>query len=167
MTELQDRMTYTRRTGQESNLLSYLVRPSCMIIDEVGHCEFDKENTRLFFEMVDRHCQKDGYSNIVFTSNRAPAQWKENFARTTLFCAPWTASLTMLWSLPLGGRASGAGIWRRLPRAILLAHRLNLSRPCKHYCLRVWLPLIGDFRPAEICVFLPAPKATEQPGGDT
>ena len=88
MTELRDRMTSARRSGRESNLLSYLVRPSCLIIDEVGHCEFDKENTRLFFDMVDRRYQKEGYSNMVFTSNRDPAQWKENFCENdALLCA--------------------------------------------------------------------------------
>ena len=88
MTELRDRMAAARRTGRESNLLAYLVRPSCLIIDEVGHCEFDKENTRLFFDMVDRRYQKDGYSNMVFTSNRDPAQWKENFSENdALLCA--------------------------------------------------------------------------------
>ena len=61
MTELRDRMTDARRAGRESTLLAALVRPSCLIIDEVGHCEFDKESTRLFFDMVDRRYQKDGY----------------------------------------------------------------------------------------------------------
>ena len=42
MTELRDRMTDARRTGREGALLASLVRPSCLIIDEVGHCEFDK-----------------------------------------------------------------------------------------------------------------------------
>ena len=37
MTELRDRMTAARRTGRESNLLTFPVRPSCLIIDEVGH----------------------------------------------------------------------------------------------------------------------------------
>mgnify|MGYP003104338583 FL=1 len=88
MTELRDRMTSARRTGRESSLLAYLVRPACLIIDEVGHCEFDKENTRLFFDMVDRRYQKEGYSNMVFTSNRDPAQWKENFCENdALLCA--------------------------------------------------------------------------------
>ena len=88
MTELRDRMTDARRTGRESKLLAYLVRPSCLIIDEVGHCEFDKENTRLFFDMVDRSYLKEGYSNMVFTSNRDPAQWKENFCENdSLLCA--------------------------------------------------------------------------------
>lgn len=88
MTELRERMTTARRAGRESTLLSSLVRPSCLIIDEVGHCEFDKENTRLFFDMVDRRYQKDGYFNMVFTSNRDPAQWQENFCDSdSLLCA--------------------------------------------------------------------------------
>ena len=140
MTELRDRMTSARRSGRESNLLSYLVRPSCLIIDEVGHCEFDKENTRLFFDMVDRRYQKEGYSNMVFTSNRDLLSGRRTSARTMLFCAPWTASLTMLWSLPLRERASGAGSWRRLPCVLLLAHRLTHSRPGKQYCLGAGYP---------------------------
>lgn len=88
MTELRERMTDARRVGKESTLLGNLVRPSCLIIDEVGHCEFDKENTRLFFDMVDRRYQKEGYSNMAFTSNRDPSQWKENFCENdALLCA--------------------------------------------------------------------------------
>ena len=168
MTELRDRMTSARRSGRESNLLSYLVRPSCLIIDEVGHCELDKENTRLFFDMVDRRYQKEGFSNMVFTSNRDPAQWKENFCENdALLCALdrifddatvfklrgesfrgkklETVSLTMLWSLPLRGRASGAGNWRRLPCVLLLAHRLTRSRPGKQYYLGAGYPRLAIF----------------------
>lgn len=88
MTELRDRMTDARRAGREGTLLASLVRPSCLIIDEVGHCEFDKESTRLFFDMVDRRYQKDGCYNMVFTSNRDPAQWQENFSESdSLLCA--------------------------------------------------------------------------------
>ena len=59
-----------------------------LIIFLLGICEFDKENTRLFFDMVDRRYQKEGYSNMVFTSNRDPAQWKENFCENdALLCA--------------------------------------------------------------------------------
>ena len=38
--------------------------------------------------MVDRRYQKEGFSNMVFTSNRDPAQWKENFCENdALLCA--------------------------------------------------------------------------------
>ena len=119
MTELRDRMTSARRSGRESNLLSYLVRPSCLIIDEVGHCEFD--------------------TTVTLLSGRRTS------ARTMLSCAPWTASLTMLWSLPLRGRASGAGSWRRLPCVLLLAHRLTRSRPGKQYYLGAGYPRLVIF----------------------
>ena len=79
MSELRDRFTNARRG---------LVRPACLIIDEVGHCEFDKENTRLFFDMVDRRYNRQGCNNIIFTSNKNPALWKENFNEDDdLLCA--------------------------------------------------------------------------------
>lgn len=55
------------------------MRPSCLIIDEVGRCEFDRENTRLFFDLIDRRYNKEGSFNIVFTSNKHPSHWRTNF----------------------------------------------------------------------------------------
>ena len=63
MSELRDRFTAARRAGKEAAALTGLVRPSCLIIDEVGHCEFDKENTRLFFDLIDRRYNKEGNFN--------------------------------------------------------------------------------------------------------
>ena len=79
MSELRDKFTAARRAGKEASALNGLVRPSCLIIDEVGHCEFDKENTRLFFDLIDRRYNKEGNFNIVFTSNKSPSQWRRNF----------------------------------------------------------------------------------------
>lgn len=88
MSELRDRFTAARRSGKESSCLNGLVRPSCLIIDEVGHCEFDKENTRLFFDLIDRRYNKEGNFNIVFTSNKNPALWRDNFNEDdALLCA--------------------------------------------------------------------------------
>ena len=86
--ELRDKFTAARRSGREAATLTSLVRPSCLIIDEVGHCEFDKENTRLFFDMIDRRYNKEGAYNIVFTSNKSPSLWRENFNEDdSLLCA--------------------------------------------------------------------------------
>ena len=63
MSELRDKFTAARRAGKEASVLNGLVRPSCLIIDEVGHCEFDKENTRLFFDLIDRRYNKEGNFN--------------------------------------------------------------------------------------------------------
>ena len=86
--ELRDKFAAARRSGREAATLTSLVRPSCLIIDEVGHCEFDKENTRLFFDMIDRRYNKEGAYNIVFTSNKSPSLWRENFNEdNSLLCA--------------------------------------------------------------------------------
>ena len=88
MSELRDKFTAARRAGKEAAVLNGLVRPSCLIIDEVGHCEFDKANTRLFFDMIDRRYNKEGNYNIVFTSNKNPSQWRGNFNEDdALLCA--------------------------------------------------------------------------------
>ena len=88
MTELRDRFSAARRVGKEASILNSLVRPSCLIIDEVGHCEFDKENTRLFFDLIDRRYNKEGNFNTIFTSNKSPAQWRNNFNEDdALLCA--------------------------------------------------------------------------------
>lgn len=57
-TELNEKFTKARRTGTESSAVSGLVRPSCLIIDEIGRSIFDMENTRLFFDMIDRRCSE-------------------------------------------------------------------------------------------------------------
>ena len=88
MTELRDKFTAARRAGNEANIIKNLVRPSCLIIDEVGRCEFDKENTRLFFDLMDRRYCKDGNYNVIFTSNKMPSLWKTDFNEDdTLLCA--------------------------------------------------------------------------------
>ena len=77
--ELRDRFTMARRSGKTDSCLSALVRPSCLIVDEIGHCAFDRENTRLFFDLIDRRYNKEGNFNMIFTSNKNPALWREDF----------------------------------------------------------------------------------------
>ena len=88
MTELRDMFTEARKLGRESRVIASLVKPSCLIIDEVGNCDFDTGNTRLFFDMIDRRYNKEGFFNIIFTSNKQPKFWKQSFAEEeTLRCA--------------------------------------------------------------------------------
>ena len=48
MSELRDRFTAARRSGKEASVLNGLVRPSCLIIDEVGHCgNFNEDDSLL------------------------------------------------------------------------------------------------------------------------
>ena len=88
MTELNDMFTEARKYGRENRVINSQVKPSCLIIDEVGYCNFDIENTRLFFDMIDRRYNKEGSFNIIFTSNKQPKFWKQCFAEEdTLKCA--------------------------------------------------------------------------------
>ena len=71
-----------------ARVITNLVKPSCLIIDEVGHCVFDKENTRMFFDLIDRRYNKEGPYTMIFTSNKQPSQWKQNFSEDdSLLCA--------------------------------------------------------------------------------
>ena len=48
----------------------------------------NKENTRLFFDLIDHRYNKEGNFNMVFTSNKNPALWREDFNEdSTLLCA--------------------------------------------------------------------------------
>lgn len=87
-TELNQRLTDAVRYGREGSVVNGLVKPSCLIIDEIGRCVFNKETTRLFFDVVDRRYNKDGPNTMIFTSNRSPDKWSEFFSEdSTLLCA--------------------------------------------------------------------------------
>ena len=87
-TELNQKFTDARRLGRESAVINNLVNPACLIIDEVGRCVFDKENTRMFFDVIDRRYSKEGPNNMIFTSNKTPDKWGEFFGEdSSLLCA--------------------------------------------------------------------------------
>ena len=63
-------------------------KPSCLIIDEVGRCKFDKRQTNLFFDIVDHRYEKRTPMTTIFTSNYGPDKWGEFFdGDSTLLCA--------------------------------------------------------------------------------
>ena len=87
-TELNQKFTDARKQGRESSVINGLVKPSCLIIDEIGRCVFDKENTRMFFDVIDRRYNKEGPNTMIFTSNKGPDKWREYFSEDdTLLCA--------------------------------------------------------------------------------
>ena len=113
MTELREKMNNARHNGTTANLLKSLVHPACLIIDEVGHCHFDKDDTRLFFDMIDRRCDKERDSTIIFTSNKMPSNWKEDFAdNDSLACAMDRAFDDALVFMINGSSYRGQGLER-------------------------------------------------------
>ena len=86
--ELRDRFQRASERGSTSRVVAALVKPSCLIVDEVGRCTFDKACTDLFFDVVDRRYEKEGPNAMVLTSNVAPSAWDEFFTGDdTLLCA--------------------------------------------------------------------------------
>lgn len=77
--ELNDKFIAARKDGREARAITSLVKPTCLIIDEIGRCHFDHENTMMFFDMIDRRYAKEGPNTMIFTSNRQPSQWEEFF----------------------------------------------------------------------------------------
>lgn len=86
--ELNHRLLDARRMDRCCAAINFFVKPSCLIIDEVGRCVFDKVNTQLFFDLIDRRYSKEGTSCMIFTSNRQPDTWSEYFSGDSdLLCA--------------------------------------------------------------------------------
>jgi DNA replication protein DnaC len=85
--ELRDRLEAAVRRGNASRVVGSLVKPSCLIIDEVGRCEFDKACTDLLFHVVDRRYEKDGPNTMILTSNAVASEWPQFFTGDdTLLC---------------------------------------------------------------------------------
>ena len=79
-TELNQKLTEARRAGRVGSATNGMVKPACLIIDEVGECVLDRDNTRIFFDVVNRRYNKEGPGSIVFTSNVQPEQWSSFFS---------------------------------------------------------------------------------------
>lgn len=87
-TELNQKLVDAVKYGCEGSTVNSLVKPSCLIIDEIGRCVFNKESTRMFFDMIDRRYNKEGPNIIIFTSNKGPDKWGEFFSEdSSLLCA--------------------------------------------------------------------------------
>ncbi len=87
-TELNQKLITARKFGRIGSAVNGLVKPSCLIIDEVGRCVFDKENTRIFFDIIDRRYNKEGPNCMIFTSNKSPNEWRPYFQEDdSLLCS--------------------------------------------------------------------------------
>ena len=90
--ELNDKFTAALLDGQREKIIRRLIKPTCLIIDEFGYCDFDKENTRLFFDVVDRRYSKDAPNTMILTSNVEPDKWIDFFLMKKRQKVPWIDS---------------------------------------------------------------------------
>ena len=87
-TEPGDRLSRAVERGNASKVIGTLVKPSCLIIDEVGRCVFDKGRADLISGAVDRRHGKEAPNTLIPASNVAPSGWDEFLAGDdTLLCA--------------------------------------------------------------------------------
>ena len=78
MDELKEKFRAAIQQERLGKYLDGLAKYSCLIIDEAGYCHFDKDETLMFFQLVDRISLKEKGS-IVLTSNKDTSTWQELF----------------------------------------------------------------------------------------
>lgn len=86
--ELKARLEKAVAENRAESVVNFMVKPSCLIIDEVGRRRMDRECTNLFFDIVDRRYEKEGPNTLILTSNIPANNWDEFFTGDdTLLCA--------------------------------------------------------------------------------
>jgi DNA replication protein DnaC len=86
-TELNDKLKKACESRDPSRCVRALVKPSCLIVDEIGRCRFDSRCTELFFDVVDRRYEKEGPNTILLTSNTPVNEWNRFFTgEDTMLC---------------------------------------------------------------------------------
>ena len=79
MAELEKKLKKAIENDKASSLLENLSKVSCLIIDEVGHCDpLNGRESNLFFQILDNRYNK-GKGSTVFTSNMKPSEWRPLF----------------------------------------------------------------------------------------
>jgi DNA replication protein DnaC len=83
-----DRSRRAAERGSAQRTVATLVKPSCLIVDEVGRCVFDRACTDLLFDVIDRRYEKEGPNTMIPAGNVAPSSWDEFLAGDeALLCA--------------------------------------------------------------------------------
>ena len=72
--ELNDKFTSARKYGHEAHMIQFLVKPTCLITDEVGRCRFNRDDTAMLFDLVDRRYEKEGATYNHLHLRRSTAQ---------------------------------------------------------------------------------------------
>ena len=86
--QLNQRFLTAIRSGKTDSVIKSFVKPTCLVIDEVGRCVFDTQCTDMFFNMIDRRSEKAGPNTTIFTSNTMPMDWGPFFEKKdTLLCS--------------------------------------------------------------------------------
>lgn len=87
--ELDQKISSACKKGTIARFLNGMTRNKCLIVDEVGNCCMSRENTEIFFHIVNARSVIDNRGSIILTSNQMPSQ------RKTLFTIEDTAECVL------------------------------------------------------------------------
>ena len=76
LADLVSNLAKAQHSGQLSQKLRQISRPSLLIVDEIGYLPLPKEGANLFFQLVSARYEKGA---MILTSNRTFAEWAEVF----------------------------------------------------------------------------------------
>ena len=76
---LKAKMERAMRNGTVPTLVSNLSGIPCIVIDEIDKCTLSREETAVFFDIVNRKYSNRGMGSIIITSNDAPSLWGKVF----------------------------------------------------------------------------------------
>ena len=77
--ELRAKFRKAIEAGGTDKAVAELVKKTCLVVDEIGHCAFDLECTEPSCDVVSRRHKKDGPNTMILVSNVAPSKWGEYF----------------------------------------------------------------------------------------
>lgn len=84
LAELIASLLKAEREGQLTQRVRYLVRPSLLIVDEVGYLPLERGGANLFFQLVNARYEKGA---MILTSNRGFKEWGEVFGDNVVAAA--------------------------------------------------------------------------------
>ena len=86
--QLNQRFLKAQRVGKTDFVITSSVKPSCLVIDEVGRCVFNKSGTDMFYDIIVRRYEMPGPSTTIFMSNTMPMDWEPYFEKKdSLLCS--------------------------------------------------------------------------------
>lgn len=106
--ELNEKFSNARKYDREDGCKNSLVKPTCLIIDEMGKARFDQYNTEMLFDVIDRRYEKEGPQTTIRPAISSHQSGNSTLPEMIICCAHWTGCLIRLRSSTSRGTATVA-----------------------------------------------------------
>ena len=113
-TELNQKFTEARRRGREGAVINGLVKPSCLIIDEIGRCVFDRDNTQMFFDVsLTAGMPRMDLTPLSLQATNPHTSGKSSSVKMMICSVHWTGLSMMPQCSCSRGPVTAAGNWKQ------------------------------------------------------